>query len=217
MNVRFGPEELLACYRRGVFPMGEARDRNELFLCDPEKRGIIPLDGFHLPARLRRTIRQAPFEIRIDSAFAAVLDGCARARDGREETWINSAIRTLYTSLFARGYAHSVECWREDQLVGGLYGVALGAAFFGESMFSEERDASKVALTHLVGRLIAGGYVLLDAQFQTAHLAQFGALEISRAEFRKRLAEALALRADFSRMPANPSPDQLLQSIAQTS
>jgi leucyl/phenylalanyl-tRNA---protein transferase len=196
----FTAEDLIACYKRGVFPMAEARDDPRVFLIDPEFRGVIPLESFHVPRRLARTVRGGPFDVRIDTAFEAVIEGCAAEAPDRSETWINDAIRHLYRELFARGQAHTVECWRDDQLVGGLYGVSLGGAFFGESMFSLERDASKVALVHLVGRLIVGGYRLLDAQFMTEHLAQFGALEIPRADYRRRLLEALVAPADFYKL-----------------
>ncbi len=193
-------EDLIACYKRGVFPMAEARDDARVFLIDPELRGVMPLDGFHVPRRLARTVRSAPYEVRIDTAFEAVIEGCAASAPDRPETWINASIQHLYRELFVRGQAHTVECWQADRLVGGLYGVSIGGAFFGESMFSLERDASKVALVHLVGRLIVGDYGLLDAQFMTEHLSQFGAAEISRSDYRRRLLEALTRPADFYRL-----------------
>lgn len=193
----FGARELLDCYRRGVFPMGDARDDPSTFLVDPERRGVIPLSGLHISRRLARTVRADSFEVRIDSAFPEVVRLCAEAAPDRPQTWINHPIEWLYGELFAIGHAHSVECWQADELVGGLYGVSLGGAFFGESMFSRRRDASKVALVHLVARLIAGGYRLLDTQFLTPHLATLGAEEISRAEYRRRLRRALAVEADF--------------------
>lgn len=193
----FGPEDLLACYARGVFPMAESRDDPRVFIVEPEQRGVIPLDAFHMPSRLRRTVRREPFEIRVDTAFEAVLDGCAAAQGpDRDDTWINGPIRRLYGALHAKGYVHSVECWKDERLVGGLYGVSLGAAFFGESMFSRERDASKVALVHLVARLRRGGWMLLDAQFLTEHLSQFGAVETPQAAYLRRLAPALKVRPD---------------------
>ena len=198
----FTPKDLLACYARGVFPMADARDDNRVFLIDPERRGVIPLDRFHVSRRLARTVRGDPFEVRIDTAFATVVDACATAGPGRTETWINHPIERLYGRLHDMGFAHSVECWSGDELVGGLYGVALKGAFFGESMFSRARDASKVALVHLVGRLIAGGFTLLDTQFMTEHLAQFGTEEITRAEYHRRLSRALAVEADFQRLGA---------------
>jgi leucyl/phenylalanyl-tRNA--protein transferase len=178
--------------------MGETRDDSRVFLIQPQKRGIIPLDRFHVSARLRRTVRAEPFEIRIDTAFDAVVDGCAAAAADREDTWINDPIRRLYGELHARGAAHSIECWKDEALVGGLYGVTLGGAFFGESMFSRARDASKVALVHLVARLRAGGWRLLDAQFQTEHLSRFGALEIPQAVYLDLLRRALAKVPDAS-------------------
>ena len=179
--------------------MAEAADDPELFWVDPKRRGIIPLDAFHVPRRLRRIVRQNAFTIRCDTAFEAVMHGCAESSDKRPNTWINDEILRLYAGLFARGAAHSVECWCEDELAGGLYGVSLGAVFFGESMFSRVTDASKVALVHLVGRLRQGGYRLLDTQFLTPHLAQFGGIEISRARYRRLLAEALRYRSVFPR------------------
>ncbi|CAN7307035.1 leucyl/phenylalanyl-tRNA--protein transferase [Phenylobacterium sp. LjRoot219] len=196
---QFGPRELLACYARGVFPMADARDDARVFLIDPERRGVIPLDGFHVARRLARTVRGEPFEVRFDTAFAEVVGLCAAARPGRLETWINAPIERLYNELHRLGHAHSVECWQDGELVGGLYGVALKGAFFGESMFSRRTDASKVALVHLVARLIADGFVLLDTQFLTDHLTQFGAQEIPRREYHRRLARALRVEPEFQR------------------
>ena len=213
----FGPAELLDCYARGVFPMADARDDDAVFLIDPERRGVIPLADFHLSKRLARTVRRDPFEVRIDTAFSEVVLACAEARPGRTETWINGPIERLYADLFAIGHAHSVECWVGDEMVGGLYGVSLGGAFFGESMFSTRTDASKVALVHLVARLIAGGFVLLDAQFMTEHLAQFGTEEISRTVYRRRLAKALAVTGEFQRLPAATTGAAALQVISQAS
>jgi leucyl/phenylalanyl-tRNA--protein transferase len=217
MVLPFGPAELLDCYRRGVFPMAEAREDQRLFLIDPEKRGVMPLDSFHVPKRLARTIRADQFAITVDKNFTAVLRACAAPAPGREDTWINDPIVSLYQRLHAMGYAHSIECWVGDRMVGGLYGVALEGAFFGESMFSIMRDASKVALAYLAARLIAGNFKLLDAQFWTSHLSQFGAVEVDRAEFRRRLDAALATRADFARMPAKLTGAQVLQSMTHTS
>jgi len=204
--------------------MAEARDDDRVFLIDPERRGVMPLDSFHIPRRLARTVRASPFEIRIDTAFDAVIEACASPAPDRPETWINAPIRHLYRELFGRGLVHTVECWSDDRLAGGLYGVALGGAFFGESMFSIQRDASKVALVHLVRRLIAGGYSLLDAQFMTDHLGQFGAVEMARADYRRALAKALPLPADFYRLAppagaeaAGAATAGPLQAIAQTS
>ncbi len=193
------PDMLLRAYAIGVFPMAEDRDDPELFWVDPRLRGIIPLDGFHVPRRLRRTVRGKRFEVTFDRDFRAVIEACADATPDRPQTWINQRIVTLYTTLYRMGHAHSVECWRDGALAGGLYGITLGGAFFGESMFNLETDASKVALVHLVARLRAGGYTLLDSQFITAHLSQFGAREIPRATYRVRLAEALKVDADFYR------------------
>ena len=194
----FTADDLLACYASGVFPMGETRDDPRVFIVEPDQRGVIPLDRFHIPARLRRTIRGEPFDIRVDTAFNAVVDGCAQSSVGREDTWINAPIRSLYAQLHARGFAHSIECWRDERLVGGLYGVTLGGAFFGESMFSRERDASKVALVHLVARLRLGGWTLLDAQFMTDHLAGFGAVETPQSAYLRLLKAALRVRPDAS-------------------
>lgn len=210
-------DDLLACYRAGVFPMGEARDDPELYLVDPPERGVIPLDGFHLPRRLARTVRADRFSVSVDTAFDATVAACAASSPGREETWINAPIRALYGELHRRGFAHSVECRREGELVGGLYGVAIGGAFFGESMWSRATDASKVALAHLVARLGAGGYVLLDTQFMTEHLRQFGTEEIGRAEYRRRLTRALAAPADFYVLPAVTTGEAALQAITHRS
>ena len=217
----FGPDELLECYARGVFPMAEGREDSRIFLLDPDERGVIPLDGFHIPRSLKRVVRRGEYDITLNQAFRDVVAACAEPGRGREETWINDRIRHLYAGLHDRGAAHSLECWRGDELVGGLYGVTLGAAFFGESMFSRATDASKVALVHLVARLKAGGFRLLDTQFTTEHLERFGALTISRDEYRVRLAEALACEADFFALPGEISGeqalDQIRQSITQTS
>ena len=213
----FTVDDLIACYRRGVFPMADAREDDRIFLIDPDRRGVIPLQGFHVPQRLARTVRANTFDVRIDTAFEAVIEACAEARPGRLETWINAPIQTLYGELHARGLAHSVECWVDGDLVGGLYGVTIGAAFFGESMFSLARDTSKVALIHLVARLIAGRFQLLDTQFLTGHLAQFGAQDIPRAHYRKRLVAALAGEADFHRLPVYADGASVLQAISQAS
>jgi len=196
----FDADDLLDCYRTGVFPMADAREDEEIFLIDPQLRGIIPLNALHIPHRLARRVRSDLYTVRIDTAFSSVVTQCATVT-GRPETWINAEIETLYGELFRLGHAHSVECWQEGELVGGLYGVSLGGAFFGESMFSTATDASKVALVHLVARLIAGGYSLLDTQFMTAHLSQFGALEIPRVAYRQKLKLALKGSGVFHRMP----------------
>jgi leucyl/phenylalanyl-tRNA--protein transferase len=182
---------LLAAYAQGIFPMGEDRDDPTLYWVSPERRGILPLDTFHVPGRLKRTVRSGRFAVTFDQTFGQVMRECATPRAGREQSWINSEILRLYGALHAAGHAHSVECWREGKLAGGLYGVSLGAAFFGESMFSRERDASKVALVHLVEKLRDSGYVLLDTQFITAHLARFGAIEIAREEYLSLLQDAI--------------------------
>ena len=213
----FDVDDLIACYRRGVFPMAEARNDETIFLIDPDLRGIVPLDMFHVPRRLARTVRSDRYDVRIDSAFAEVIGGCARPGPGRTETWISHPIQNLYQEMFLRGLAHSVECWRDGCLVGGLYGVCIGGAFFGESMFSKERDASKIALVHLVGRLRAGGFGLLDTQFLTPHLAQFGTREIPRAAYRAQLELALDAASDFFRMPAYAPGEAVLQAISQAS
>jgi leucyl/phenylalanyl-tRNA--protein transferase len=213
----FSVEDLIECYRRGVFPMADARHDRRVFLVDPARRGILPLDRFHVSRRLARTVRADRFEVRIDTAFAAVVAACASPRPGRMETWINEPIEAMCDVLFVRGLAHSVETWLDGRLVGGLYGIALGAAFFGESMFSTERDASKVALVHLVARLRAGGFTLLDTQFLTDHLASFGAEEISRADYSRRLASAVAGKADFGRMNPYAGGAAAMQEISQAS
>jgi len=194
----FDAAALLRCYANGVFPMGEARDDPRVFLVEPDQRGIFPLDRFHIPTRLKRTVRGEPFDIRVNTAFLSVVDACASPAKGREDTWINGPIRRLYGELHALGHAHSVECWKDEVLVGGLYGVTLGSAFFGESMFSRMTDASKVALVHLVARLKRGGFTLLDAQFITEHLMQFGAQEIPQSTYLRKLRPALKLKGDTS-------------------
>lgn len=195
------PEVLLRAYAAGIFPMAESADDPSLFWVEPEMRGLIPLDDFHLPSRLARTVRADRFDVTVDGDFDAVIDACAAAMPDRPETWINRRIRALFVELFALGHAHSVECRREGRLVGGLYGLAIGGAFFGESMFHRETDASKVALVHLVARLRRGGYRLLDAQFQTSHLAQFGTREVPRAAYRMLLDEALQGEAEWWSWP----------------
>jgi leucyl/phenylalanyl-tRNA--protein transferase len=212
------PDLLLRAYAAGIFPMAEDAADRELFWVDPELRGVLPLDRFHLSHRLRRTLRHEVFEMRCDSAFAAVVEGCAEPRAERPKTWINDEIVRLYGALFERGYAHSVECWATGRLVGGLYGVALGGAFFGESMFSRVSDASKVALAQLVALLRRAGFTLLDTQFVTDHLRQFGAVEIPRRQYRRALEAALALDAHFPRMPlAGAEVVSVLQSGAPAS
>ena len=211
------PELLLQAYRIGVFPMGERRDDPKLYWLDPRLRAVLPLDGFHLPKRLARTVRSGHFEVSADAAFTETMRACAEPRPGHPESWINDPILALYGELFALGHAHSVECRRDGELVGGLYGVSVGAAFFGESMFSRERDASKVALVHLVARLIKGGFRLLDCQFMTEHLKSFGAIEIPRDDFRALLADAVERTADFQRDLGGDDPCAIVQASTLTS
>lgn len=194
---KIDPALLLRAYATGVFPMAEEADNPEIFWVRPEKRGIIPLENFHVSRSLRKTVRQGRFDVRFDTDFAAVIDGCASGTGERARTWINRPIREAYGKLFDLGYCHTVEAWRDDCLVGGLYGISLGAAFFGESMFSRERDASKVCLVHLVGHLIEKGFTLLDTQFTTNHLESFGAVEVPRRQYQKMLENALAQSATF--------------------
>ena len=194
-------ELMLRAYRVGLFPMAETRRGQRLYWLDPEVRGILPLDAFHLPRRLLRTVLSGPFEVSSNRAFAEVIAGCAAAAPGREDTWINTDIERLFQELHRQGHAHSVECWQDGTLVGGLYGVSLGAVFFGESMFSTARDASKVALVHLVARMRLGGYTLLDTQFVTSHLSQFGATEIPRDAYKALLASAVQAPATWMPEP----------------
>lgn len=215
MSRVFGPAELLDCYRRGVFPMADAHDDPRLFLVDPDLRGVLPLDRLHISRSLRKTVRQDVFEIRANTAFSRVMQLCAEAAPDRPNTWINSPILNLYSALHRLGHAHSVEAWRDGQLVGGLYGVSLHGAFFGESMFSRETDASKVALVNLVARLRRGGFKLLDTQFVTAHLQTFGVEEIAREDFHVLLRNAMQVQAVFPLEPI--SGQEALQLITQTS
>lgn len=196
-TVEITTDLMLRAYRHGLFPMAETRRGDRLYWLDPEKRGILPLDRFHLPRRLARTVQSDAFTVTVDRDFAGTIAGCATAAPGREDTWINSQIERLFGELHEQGHAHSVESRIEGHLVGGLYGVAIGGVFFGESMFSFARDASKVALVHLVVRLRLGGFQLLDTQFVTAHLSQFGAEELPREEYKARLARALTAPAVF--------------------
>jgi leucyl/phenylalanyl-tRNA--protein transferase len=195
------PEVLLRAYACGIFPMAESADDPTLFWVEPEMRGVIPLDGFRISSRLARTVRSDAFTITVNKAFKAVIAGCAAPAEGREDTWINKRIRDLYSGLHALGHGHSVEAWQDGDLVGGLYGVSLGRAFFGESMFHRVRDASKVALVHLVARLITGGFELLDTQYVTEHLKSFGAVEVPRRRYTALLDKALLGEpADFMRL-----------------
>jgi leucyl/phenylalanyl-tRNA--protein transferase len=191
--IEITPQVLLKAYACGIFPMAESAEDNALYWIEPERRGILPLDQVHVPKSLARTIRRGGFEVKIDNDFEGVIDGCAAPRPGRRSTWINGRIRSLYRELFALGHCHTVEVWRDGVMTGGLYGVHLGRAFFGESMFSKERDASKIALVYLIARLKYGGFTLLDTQFVTGHLARFGAIEVSRQEFQRLLEGALGV------------------------
>lgn len=206
------PDLLLRAYMAGVFPMAETRGDAEIFWVDPRRRGIFPIGRFHSSRSLRRTIRSESFRPTIDRAFSAVVAACA----DREETWINARIESLYAQLHEAGHAHSLEVWEGEQLVGGVYGVAMGGAFFGESMFSHRSDASKVALAFLMDRLQQGGFTLFDTQFLTPHLKSLGAVEISRDAYHKQLRKAVAVAADFTG-PETPSPQELVQRISQTS
>jgi leucyl/phenylalanyl-tRNA--protein transferase len=214
---RLTPELLLRTYAAGIFPMAESADDPTVFWVEPEMRGILPLDRFHVSKRLQRTLRHSPFEVRIDSAFDTVVATCAEPAPDRPSTWINDQIRDLYSGLHRLGHAHSVECWRDGELVGGLYGVSLGGAFFGESMFSRERDASKIALCHLVARLRRAGFRLLDTQFQTEHLAQFGGVEVPRETYQGLLEDALKIQCSFYLGPLSSEDLAFRQSLTQTS
>jgi leucyl/phenylalanyl-tRNA---protein transferase len=197
------PEVLLRAYACGIFPMSESADDPTIFWVEPEQRGIIPLHGFRVSSRLARTVRSDVFRVTVNTAFKQTIAGCAEPQPGRDDTWINGRIRDLYTALHDLGHAHSVEAWQGDDLVGGLYGVSLGRAFFGESMFHRARDASKVALVHLVARLVAGGFVLLDTQYVTEHLRTFGAAEVPQRRYRAMLDDALSGTADFFALPSD--------------
>jgi len=201
------PELIIRAYAAGIFPMAEDAGSPDLFWVSPERRGILPLDGFHLSRTMRKTLRTHPFAVRVDTDFDAVIEGCATEGEDRDSTWINPAIRRLYGELFRRGFVHTVEVWDGPRLVGGLYGLSLGAAFFGESMFHRVTDASKIAIAHLVARLNAGRYRLLDTQFVTEHLRSLGGIEIPRADYEVRLADAIAQPGDFfavDRLPVSP-------------
>jgi leucyl/phenylalanyl-tRNA--protein transferase len=212
--IEITPQVLLKAYACGIFPMAESAEDPALYWIEPQQRGILLLDQMHVPRRLARTIRSGQFEVKVDSNFEGVISGCAASRPGRRTTWINSKIRSLYRDLFKSGHCHTVETWQDGKLVGGLYGVALNGAFFGESMFSTARDASKVALVYLCARLIHGRFTLLDTQFVTEHLKQFGTVEIDRAEFHEKLEKALAQQADFLALPKDAGPDAILDTIA---
>ena len=201
--IEITPEVLLKAYACGIFPMAESAEDPALYWIEPDMRGIVPLDGFHLASRLARTVRTTPFTVWVDRDFDAVIDGCAAPKPDRGRTWINARIRRIYRGLFDSGDCHTVEVYDGDDLVGGLYGVSLGRAFFGESMFHRARDASKIALVHLVARLKAGGYRLLDTQFVTAHLQTFGAVEVPKRHYHRMLEEALVGHADFGALPVD--------------
>ena len=227
--IEITPQVLLKAYSCGIFPMAESADDNALYWIEPERRGILPLDAVHVPRSLARTIRRGGFEVKTDNDFEAVIEGCAAPRAGRRSTWINARIRNLYRDLFALGHCHTVEVWRNGELTGGLYGVHLGRAFFGESMFSRARDASKIALVYLVARLKYGGFTLLDTQFVTDHLVRFGAVEISRQAFQRRLEDALSCNlgssgaggpgnaASFAALSADAAPAAVLELVSGTS
>jgi leucyl/phenylalanyl-tRNA--protein transferase len=204
------PQVLLKAYACGLFPMAESADDPGLFWLEPERRGVLPLDDFHLPRRLRRTIRNDVFEIRVSTDFQGIIDGCSVPRPGRQKTWINREIRRLYGELFEMGYCHTVEAWQDDALVGGLYGVSLNGAFFGESMFAFRTDASKVCLAHLVARLMVGGYALLDTQFVTDHLSTFGTTEVCQADYNTLLTDALKLEGDYFALAPDANGQEVL-------
>ena len=211
MNQTITPQILLRAYAAGIFPMAEDAGDNSLYWVEPEERGVLPLRGFHVPRSLAKRIRQQAFEIRVDTAFEQVMRLCSAQTEDRPSTWINERIVSLYKQLHKMGCGHSVECWHEGELVGGLYGIRIGAAFFGESMFSRATDASKVALVHLVARLKAGGFALLDAQFVNDHLTQFGLATVSRNEYHLMLEPALAVDAEFDLFDQDDNPEQVLK------
>lgn len=215
-SVELTPELMLRAYRQGLFPMAETRNGDRLYWLDPERRGVLPLDRFHPSRRLMRTVLSGVFEVTADRDFAGTIAGCATPAPGREDTWINPQIERLFGELHRMGFAHSVECWRDGMLVGGLYGVVLGAVFFGESMFSFVSDASKVALVHLVARLHLGGFRLLDTQFVTAHLTQFGAIEIPREEYKRRLVAAVDHPAAWLTAPDPAILEAAIRALGRT-
>lgn len=215
--IEITPDIVLRAYAAGVFPMSEGRHDPHMFWVDPKQRGILPLDRFHLPKRLARTVRRDVYEVSVNTAFGEIIEACSEPAPGRWSTWINDEIIRLFTALHERGFAHSVECWSGSELAGGLYGISLGGAFFGESMFSRRTDASKVALVHLIGRLKRAGFSLLDTQFVTDHLRQFGAREIPRDDYHLLLERAINYSADFSLGGSALSSSEVLQSITQTS
>jgi len=215
--IEITPQVLLKAYSCGIFPMAESADDPALYWIEPQHRGLLPLNSVHVPGRLARTIRTAALDVRIDTDFAGVIEGCASSRPGRNSTWINSRIRSLYGELFDMGHCHTVEVWNGERLVGGLYGVALGGAFFGESMFSYERDASKIALVYLAARLVFGGFRLLDTQFVTDHLRQFGTIEVGREEFHRQLEASLHVTGDFLALSKQAHPVEVLKILSTAS
>jgi leucyl/phenylalanyl-tRNA--protein transferase len=208
--IEITPQVLLKAYTCGIFPMAESADDPALYWIEPQHRGILPLHKVHVPRRLARTLRATPYAVRFDTDIEGVIEGCAASRPGRRSTWINERIRGLYRDLFSLGHCHTVEVWEGQRLVGGLYGVALNGAFFGESMFSYARDASKIALVYLAARLAYGGFRLLDTQFVTDHLRQFGTVELNRDEFHRLLEKALDVEADFHALAENASADEIV-------
>ena len=213
LNHDITTQVLLKAYACGILPMAESAEDPQLYWIEPISRGILPLDRITLPKRLARTLRQSPFEVRINTDFDGTINGCAASRPGRRTTWINDQIRALYRELYILGHCHTVEVWHDGHMVGGLYGVALGGAFFGESMFSTETDASKVALMYLCARLIHGGFTLLDTQFVTDHLRQFGTIEVDRPAFHKALEAALPRQCDYKRLPVDSTPSEIIDII----
>ncbi len=212
--IEITPDVLLKAYACGIFPMAESADDPALYWIEPEQRGIIPLNGFHVSSRLARTLRTTPLAVHIDRDFDAVIDGCAEPAPDRDKTWINARIRKIYRALYDIGHCHTVEVYDGEHLVGGLYGVSLGRAFFGESMFHRVRDASKIALVHLVARLRAGGFRLCDTQYVTEHLKTFGAVDVPKKRYHRMLEEALTGEADFAALPTD-RPISGEQALAQ--
>ncbi|MEQ8733532.1 MAG: leucyl/phenylalanyl-tRNA--protein transferase [Rhodospirillaceae bacterium] len=210
------PELLLKAYAFGVFPMAKSRHDQDVYWVQPKERGIIPLVDFHIPKSLRKALRRSAFTVRIDTAFDEVISGCAESSSDREDTWINQKIVELFSDLFEAGLAHSVEVWDDDELVGGLYGLTMGAVFFGESMFTRRDNASKIALCYLVALMKTGGYLLLDTQFITEHLKQFGAIEISHEDYMQQLGAALKKMARFGPIPDQSEIERLLFSQSKT-
>ncbi len=215
--IEITPQVLLKAYTCGIFPMAESADDPALYWIEPQHRGILPLNAVHIPRRLARSLRTSPFSVKVDTDIEAVIDGCAASHPGRRSTWINERIRILYRQLFELGHCHTVEIWDGEKIVGGLYGVALNGAFFGESMFSRTRDASKIALVYLAARLAQGGFILLDTQFVTDHLRQFGTVEVNRDEFHSLLEHALKVDADFHALPEDASADDVLAVLESVS